>query len=207
MKLNASSRHFMSILGPVVQSILSLTSSLVVKMLTALVSTVSNSVIFAEKNVSSFCKCKSYSHFFTKNISLYAIFNDQSFNDTLINNIVSFEQLGPDLDLTICGSLWVSWNGKCICTYLWPSADWTCCCTNSSTSCRTPAWTYMLASIYKIIREKKRGKNNNLTANVSKYDSKGLISFPISLIVELDIRMAAKEKGGQGGGVYHVRGL
>ena len=34
--------------------IVSLTSSLVVKMLTALVSTVSNSVIFAEKNVSSF---------------------------------------------------------------------------------------------------------------------------------------------------------
>ena len=25
-----------------------------------------------------------------------AIFNDQSFNDTLTNNIVSFEQLGPD---------------------------------------------------------------------------------------------------------------
>ena len=52
--------------------------------------------IFAEKNVSSFCKCKSYSHFFSKNISLYAIFNDQSFNDTLTNHIVSFEQLGPD---------------------------------------------------------------------------------------------------------------
>ena len=45
--------------------------------------------------MSSFCKCKSYSHFFSKNISIYAIFNDQSFNDTLTNNIVSFEQLGP----------------------------------------------------------------------------------------------------------------
>ena len=33
--------------------------------------------------------------FFSKNISIYAIFNDQSFNDTLTNNIVSFEQLGP----------------------------------------------------------------------------------------------------------------
>ena len=30
-----------------------------------------------------------------KNISIYAIFNDQSFNDTLTNDIVSFEQLGP----------------------------------------------------------------------------------------------------------------
>ena len=44
--------------------------------------------------MSSFCK--SYSHFFSKNISLYAIFNDQSFNDTLTNNIVTFEQPGPE---------------------------------------------------------------------------------------------------------------
>ena len=42
--------------------------------------------------MSSFCK--SYSHFFSKNISVYAIFNDQNFNDTLTNDIVSFEQLG-----------------------------------------------------------------------------------------------------------------
>ena len=40
-------------------------------------------------------KCKSYSYFFSKNISIYAMFNDQSFNDTLTNDIVSFEQLGP----------------------------------------------------------------------------------------------------------------
>ena len=33
--------------------------------------------------------------FFSKNISVYAIFNDQSFNDTLTNDIVSFEQLDP----------------------------------------------------------------------------------------------------------------
>ena len=37
----------------------------------------------------------SYSHFSSKNISVYAIFNDQSFNDTLTNDIVSSEQLGP----------------------------------------------------------------------------------------------------------------
>ena len=37
---------------------------------------------------------QSYSHFFSKHISVYAIFNDQSFNDTLTNDIVSFEQLG-----------------------------------------------------------------------------------------------------------------
>ena len=34
--------------------------------------------------------------FFSKNISMYAIFNDQTFNDTLNNDIVSFEQLGSD---------------------------------------------------------------------------------------------------------------
>ena len=33
--------------------------------------------------------------FFSKNISVYAIFDDQNFNDTLINDIVSFEQPGP----------------------------------------------------------------------------------------------------------------
>ena len=41
-------------------------------------------------------KCKSYSHFFSKNVSIYDIFNDQSFNDTLTNDIDSFEQLGPE---------------------------------------------------------------------------------------------------------------
>ena len=46
--------------------------------------------------MSSFCRCKSYSHFFSRNISIYATFNDQSFNATLTNDIVSFEQLGPD---------------------------------------------------------------------------------------------------------------
>ena len=38
---------------------------------------------------------QSYSHFFSKNISVYAIVNDQICNDTLTNDIVSFEQLGP----------------------------------------------------------------------------------------------------------------
>ena len=48
--------------------------------------------------MSSFCKCKSYSHFcFSKNISIHAIINDQSFNDILTNDIVSFELLGPHI--------------------------------------------------------------------------------------------------------------
>ena len=36
-------------------------------------------------------------HFFSKQISIYAIFNDQTLNDTSTNDIVSFEQLGPVL--------------------------------------------------------------------------------------------------------------
>ena len=35
-------------------------------------------------------------HFFSKNISVYAVFNDKSFNDTLTNDIISFEPMGPD---------------------------------------------------------------------------------------------------------------
>ena len=50
-----------------------------VKMLTILVITISSSQLFWLK----------------KKISIYSILNDQSFNDTLTNNIVSFEQLGP----------------------------------------------------------------------------------------------------------------
>ena len=64
-----------------------------VKMLTVLVSTISNSQVFLRKK----CECKSYSHFFSKNISEYAIFNDQSFNHMLTNDIVSFEQMGLEL--------------------------------------------------------------------------------------------------------------
>ena len=68
-------------LGSVVQSIISLTSLLVVKMLTVLVSTISNSQVFLLKKCVA--KCKSYSHFFSKNISVYAIFNGQSFKDNV----------------------------------------------------------------------------------------------------------------------------
>ena len=40
--------------------------------------------------------------FFNKNISIYAICNDQSFNDMLTNNIISFEQQGPEYIIVIC---------------------------------------------------------------------------------------------------------
>ena len=81
-------------LGPVVQSAVSLTSSLVVKMLTALVSTISKSQVFLlTKMWVAFVNVKATHIFFSKNNSVYAIFNDQCFNDSLTNDIVSFEQL------------------------------------------------------------------------------------------------------------------
>ena len=46
--------------------------------------------------------------FFSKNISVYAIFNDQSFNNMLTNDIVSFEQLDPGqlMALNLCQHGW-----------------------------------------------------------------------------------------------------
>ena len=68
-----------------------------VKMLTVVASTISNSQVFLlKKNVSTHCKCKSYSQFFSKNSNIYSIFIDQRFKDMLTNNIISFEQLGPE---------------------------------------------------------------------------------------------------------------
>ena len=96
-----------NILDPVVQNIISLTSSLVIKMLTILVSKTSNLQVFLLKK-----KCKSYSHlqmqklltFFSAKILAYIPYlmiltkvNDQSFNDTLTNDVVNFEQPGSDL--------------------------------------------------------------------------------------------------------------
>ena len=89
--------------GRVVQSIVSLTSSLVVKMLIVLVSTISNSHAYCRKI------CKSYWQFFSKNVSIYAIFNDQSFNDTLTNDNVSFEQVGSDC--------WEGWSEPSLFAY------------------------------------------------------------------------------------------
>ena len=44
----------------------------------------------------AFANVKATPFFFSKNISVYAVFNDQSYNDTLTNDIISFEQLSLD---------------------------------------------------------------------------------------------------------------
>ena len=66
-------------------------------MLTVLVSTISNSQVFLLKKMQvAFANATHI--FFSKNIDVNAIFNVQSFN-TLTNDIISFEQLGPECDL------------------------------------------------------------------------------------------------------------
>ena len=65
-----------------------------VKMLTVLVSATSDSQVFLLKKCEQLLQMQKLLTFFSKNISIYAIFNDQSFNDMLINDIASFEQLG-----------------------------------------------------------------------------------------------------------------
>ena len=49
----------------------------------------------------AFANAKATHIFFSKSISIYAIFNDQSFNDTLTNDIAGFEQLGPGRSQTL----------------------------------------------------------------------------------------------------------
>ena len=62
-----------SIQGPVVQSVVSLTSSLRVISLTVLADSIYNILIFfAEKNVSSFCTAKATHIFSAKNIRIFA---------------------------------------------------------------------------------------------------------------------------------------
>ena len=65
-----------------------------VKMLTVLVSTISNSRVFLLKNVVAFAKATHI--YFSKSMNVYAILNDQSFKD---NDIVSFEQLSPGVKI------------------------------------------------------------------------------------------------------------
>ena len=49
--------------------------------------------------------CKNYSHFFSKKFQHICVSLDVNFNESLTNDVVSFEQLGPDNNLC-CASLW-----------------------------------------------------------------------------------------------------
>ena len=65
-------RHRVTQLGPVVQSVVSLTSSLRVISLTVLADSIHNILIFLLKNVSSFCTAKTTHIFSAKNCSIFA---------------------------------------------------------------------------------------------------------------------------------------
>ena len=65
----------------------------------------------------AFAFAKATHIFFIKNISIYAIFNDWSFNDRLTNDIVRFEKLGPGPDdkVSVSARSTCSWWGKEVC--------------------------------------------------------------------------------------------
>ena len=85
------------ILGPVVQSVVSLTSSLRVISLTVLADSIYNILIFfADKMWVAFALQKLLT-FFSKKFQRICVSLDVNFNDSLTNDVVSFEQLGPDI--------------------------------------------------------------------------------------------------------------
>ena len=76
------------ILGPVVQSVISLTSVLRVISFTVLADSVYNILIFFAE--------KMCSHFSSQKFQHICVSLDVNFNESLTNDIVSFEQLGSD---------------------------------------------------------------------------------------------------------------
>ena len=81
----------LSVQGPFVQSVVSLTSSLRVISLTVLGDSIYNILIFFAEKIWVAC----YSHFFSKRFQHICVSLDVNFNESLTNDIVSFEQLGP----------------------------------------------------------------------------------------------------------------
>ena len=84
--------------GPVVQSVVSLTSSLRVISLTVLVDSIYNILkFFAEKMWVAFALQNATHIFFSKKFQHICVSLDVNFNKSLTNDVVSFEQLGPVL--------------------------------------------------------------------------------------------------------------
>ena len=82
-------------MGPVVQNVVSLTSSLRVISLTVLADSIYNILIFfAEKMWVAFALQKLLT-FFHKKFQHICISLDVNFNESLTNDVVSFKQLGP----------------------------------------------------------------------------------------------------------------
>ena len=84
-------------LGPVVQSIVSLTSSLRVIMLTVLADSIYNILIFFAEKMWVAIALQKLLTFFQQKIQHICVSLHVNFNESLTNDIVSFEQLGPVL--------------------------------------------------------------------------------------------------------------
>ena len=63
--------------------------------LTVVAKVFSNTLIFCCRNVSSFCNTKGTHIFTTKNINVFAIFQERNFNAMLANNFVKFLTTWP----------------------------------------------------------------------------------------------------------------
>ena len=86
-------------LGPVVQSVVSLTSSLRVISLTVLADSIYNILIyFAEKMWVAFAL---HSHFFSKKFQHICVSLNVNFNESLTNDVVSFEHLCPGFQIHV----------------------------------------------------------------------------------------------------------
>ena len=85
-------------LGPTVQSVVSLTSSLRIISLTVLADSIYNILIFLLKK----CECftAKATHIFRQKFQHICVSVDVNCNKSITNNIVSFEQLGPGYFLT-----------------------------------------------------------------------------------------------------------
>ena len=77
-------------MGPVVKSGVSLTSSLRVISLTVLAHSIYNILIFFAEKMQ-----KLLTFFFSKKFQHICVSLDVNFNESLTNDVVSFEQLGP----------------------------------------------------------------------------------------------------------------
>ena len=98
-------RTLPDVLGPVVQSFVSLTSSLRVISLTVLTDSIYNILIFfAEKMWVAFALQKLLT-FFSKKFQHICVSLGVNFNESLTNDIVSFKQLGPDCELRLAYAL------------------------------------------------------------------------------------------------------
>ena len=85
------------VLDPVIQSIVSLTNSLMTNLLTVVAKAFSNTLTFLLQKREKLLQSKSYTHFFSKKKKhIYAIklFQDRNFNVTLANNFVYFWTIG-----------------------------------------------------------------------------------------------------------------